>query len=63
MTKLDYLFSIYECDNIEILKLRCPINIKAIDLYSEANEDFKDYVKGIELAENIEIYEIIKDRI
>ncbi len=63
MTKLEYLFEIYECDNISTLRSRCPINLNLLNLCSEAEEDFKDYVKNVEHTEDAEIYNIIKDRL
>lgn len=40
-TKLDYLFNKYECNDIDTLKARCPINLNLLNLESEATEEFK----------------------
>lgn len=61
-TELDYLFAVYDCNDIDTLKARCPIDLNLLDLKSEATEEFKEAVNRIEVKENEEIYKIIKER-
>lgn len=61
-TILDYLFSVYQCDDIEILKCRCPIDLRLLNLNAEATKEFKDAVDELDRKEKEAIYKAIKDK-
>ena len=62
-TNLEYLFRIYECNDIDILKCRCPLNLEFIDLQAMATDKFRDMVLEVEEQEYEIIAKIIEDRI
>lgn len=61
-TILEYLYDMYECDNMELLIVRCPINLNKIDLNAEVTIEFKEYLNQLENEENKVIHEIYNDR-
>ena len=62
-TNLEYLFRVYQCDDIDILKCRCPLDLEFIDLHVVATDKFRDWVLEVEERENLEIAKIIEKRI
>lgn len=61
-TTKEFLFRFYECEDLDMLKCRCPINLKLIDLNIIATEDFKKAVMEIEEKENEDIFKAIEKR-
>ena len=55
-TKLEYLYRKYDCNDMETLQARCPIDIKAYKqftcLNSEATDEFKRLIDECEEKEN-----------
>lgn len=62
MKIIDYLYKRYECDDIETLKCRCPLNIDKINLNERVYENFVLMLNTIEEIEDKEIAKILDDR-
>ena len=65
-TKLEYLYRKYDCNDMETLQYRCPIDIKAYKqftcLNSEATDEFKRLIDEREEKENEAIMKIVEER-
>ena len=65
-TKLEYLYRKYDCNDMETLQYRCPIDIKAYKqfmcLNSEATDEFKRSIDEREEKENEAIMKIVEER-
>ena len=65
-TKLEYLYRKYDCNDMETLQARCPIDIKAYKqfmcLNSEATDEFKRLIDEREEKENEAIMKIVEER-
>ena len=61
-SKLDYLYDKYECNDLDTLKARCPINLKLLDLESKSTLEFEIAVDEIEEKENEDIAKVINER-
>ena len=65
-TKLEYLYRKYDCNDMETLQARCPIDIKAYKqfmcLNSEATDEFKRTIDEREEKENEAIMKIVEER-
>ena len=65
-TKLEYLYRKYDCNDMETLQYRCPIDIKAYKqfmcLNSEATDEFKRTIDECEEKENERIMKIVEER-
>lgn len=48
-TKLEYLLRIYQCENVESLKNKIPININLIDLDCIATDEFKEALSELNI--------------
>lgn len=62
MKIIDYLYKRYECDDIETLKCRCPLNIDKLNLNERVYENFVLMLNTIEEIEDEEIAKILDDR-
>lgn len=62
MRIIDYLYKRYECDDIETLKCRCPLNIDKLNLNERVYENFVLMLNTIEEIEDEEIAKILDDR-
>ena len=64
--KLEYLYRKYDCNDMETLQYRCPIDIKAYKqfmcLNSEATDEFKRSIDEREEKENEAIMKIVEER-
>lgn len=61
-TELEYLFDIYNCDNIETLEARCPKVINGVDVDIELVEGFKELIKDIQEKEIEVITNMVKEK-
>ena len=62
MRIIDYLYKRYECDDIETLKCRCPLNLNKINLNERVYENFILMLNEIEEKEDEEIARILDER-
>lgn len=58
----EFLFRFYDCKEFDMLKCRCPIDFRLLDLDSLATDDFKKAVIEIEEKENKDIFKVIEER-
>lgn len=61
-TVLDYLYKRYDCDDIETLQCRCPVDLNRLNLDDEVTEEFVDCLNDLEERDDECIAKIIKER-
>ena len=62
MKIIDYLYKRYECDDLDTLKCRCPLNLDKINLNERVYENFVLILNAIEEIEDEEIARILDER-
>ena len=62
MTILEYLYKRYECSNLDILDMRCLININNLNLRNKMYKELEDLLNDIDELEDRTIEIIVKEK-
>lgn len=62
MSILEYLYERYDCNNLDELEARCPLNLDNINLNNLMYKEFEKLLDNIEREEYNTIYKIVQER-
>ena len=62
MSILEYLYKRYDCKNLDMLEIRCPININNLNLRNKMYKELEDLLNDIDELEDRIIEIIAKER-
>ena len=62
MTILEYLYKRYECSNLDVLEMRCPININNLNLNNKMYKELEDLLNDIDELEDQIVEYIVTER-
>ena len=52
MTILEYLYERYNCSNLDVLEMRCPVNINNLNLNNKMYKELEDLLNDIDELED-----------
>ncbi len=62
MSILEYLYERYNCNNLDELESRCPLNLDNINLNNIMYKEFEKLLDNIEKEEHDTIYKVVQER-
>ena len=62
MTILEYLYKRYECSNLDVLEMICPININNLNLNNKMYKELEDLLNDIDELEDKTVEYIVTER-
>lgn len=62
MSILEYLYERYNCNNLDELESRCPLNLDNINLNNIMYKEFEKLLDNIEKEEHDAIYKVVQER-
>ena len=62
MTILEYLYERYDCSNLDILEMRCPVNINNLNLNNKMYKELEDLLNDIDELEDRIVEYIVTER-
>lgn len=62
MSILEYLYKRYDCNNLDELEARCPLNLDNLNLNNIMYKEFEKLLDNIEKEEHDAIYKVVQER-
>ena len=62
MTILEYLYQRYECSNLDVLEMRCPVNINNLNLNNKMYKELEDLLNDIDELEDEIVEYLVTER-
>ena len=62
MTILEYLYQRYECTNLDVLEMRCPVNINNLNLNNKMYKELEDLLNDIDELEDEIVEYLVTER-
>ena len=62
MSILEYLYKRYDCKNLDVLEIRCPININNLNLNNKMYKELEDLLNDIDELEDKTVECIVAER-
>ena len=62
MTILEYLYERYNCSNLDVLEMKCPININHLNLNNKMYKELEDLLNDIDELEDQIVEYIVTER-
>ena len=62
MTILEYLYERYNCSNLDVLEMRCPVNINNLNLNNKMYKELEDLLNDIDELEDRIVECIVAER-
>ena len=62
MTILEYLYERYNCSNLDVLEMKCPININNLNLNNKMYKELEDLLNDIDELEDRIVEYIVTER-
>ena len=62
MKILEYLYQRYECSNLDVLEMRCPININNLNLNNKMYKELEDLLNDVDELEDKTVECIVAER-
>ena len=62
MTILEYLYERYNCSNLDVLEIRCPVNINNLNLNNKMYKELEDLLNDIDELEDKIVECIVTER-
>ena len=62
MRILEYLYQRYDCKNLDVLEIRCPININNLNLNNKMYKELEDLLNDIDELEDKTVECIVAER-
>ena len=61
MTILEYLYERYNCSNLDVLEMRCPININNLNLRNKMYKELEDLLNDMDKLKDRPIKTIVRE--
>ena len=62
MSILEYLYKRYDCKNLDVLEIRCPININNLNLNNKMYKELEDLLNDIDELEDEIVEYLVTER-
>ena len=62
MTILEYLYERYNCSNLDVLEMRCPVNINNLNLNNKMYKELENLLNDIDELEDKTVEYIVTER-
>ena len=62
MSILEYLYKRYDCKNLDVLEIRCPVNINNLNLNNKMYKELEDLLNDIDELEDRIVECIVTER-